>query len=235
MAVNGRSRLRADVGASKPNVGGDQQLNLMVSGCNLQESAFKDFRSPCRRPPRSGPLTTNHRAFRQNPEDRGKPGVRSAGKPTLKNGTASMALTKKGEFMYGTTSGDTQAELRSYSVANRHEAVRFASSKCNCGCRTFALQTDEEAGVAIRTCTDCGQRHLMGDSADYVEEAAPEAHECVCENEVFELMSGVSVYEGTHDVRWYYIACHCVECNLVGVFADWKCEAGDAAAFLAKV
>jgi len=36
-------------------------------------------------------------------------------------------------------------------------------------------------------------------------------------------------------VRWYYIACHCVECNLVGVFADWKCEAGDAAAFLAKV
>jgi hypothetical protein len=48
-------------------------------------------------------------------------------------------------------------------------------------------------------------------------------------------MSGVSVYEGTHDVRWYYIACRCVECNLVGVFADWKCEAGDAAAFLAKV
>ena len=91
-----------------------------------------------------------------------------------------MALTKMGEFWYGTTSGDTQAELRSYSVANRYEAVRFASSKCDCGCRTFALQTDEEAGVAIRTCTDCGQEHLMGDSAEYVEEAAPEAHECVC-------------------------------------------------------
>ena len=65
-----------------------------------------------------------------------------------------MALTKKGEFMYGTTSGDTQAELRSYSVANRYEAVRFASSKCECGCRAFALQTDEEAGVAIRNCTE---------------------------------------------------------------------------------
>ena len=126
-----------------------------------------------------------------------------------------MALTKKGEFWYGTTSGDTQAELRSYSVANRHEAVRFAASKCDCGCRTFALQTDEEAGVAIRTCTDCGQEHLMGDSAEYVEEAVPEVHECVCENEVFELVSGVSVYEGTHDVRWYYIACRCVECNLL--------------------
>jgi len=43
-----------------------------------------------------------------------------------------MALTKKGEFWYGTTSGDTQAELRSYSVANHHEAVRFAASKCDC-------------------------------------------------------------------------------------------------------
>ena len=129
----------------------------------------------------------------------------------MKNGAASMALMKKGEFWYGTTSGDTQAELRRYSVANRHEAVRFAAFKCDCGCRTFALQTDEEAGVAIRTCTDCGQEHLMGDSADYVEKAAPEAHECVCENEVFELMSGVSVYKATHDVRWYYIACHCVD------------------------
>ena len=72
-----------------------------------------------------------------------------------------MALTKKGEFWYGTTSGDTQAELRSYSVANRHEAVRFTASKCDCGCRTFALQTDEEVGLAIRTCTDCGQEHLI--------------------------------------------------------------------------
>ena len=94
-----------------------------------------------------------------------------------------MALTKKGEFWYGTTSGDTQAELRSYSIANRDEAVRFAASKCDCGCRTFALQTDEEAGVAIRTCTDCGQDHLMGNSADHLENAVPEAHECVCENE----------------------------------------------------
>lgn len=44
----------------------------------------------------------------------------------------------------------------------------------------------------IRTCTDCGQDDLMGDSENYVEEAAPEAHECVCENEDFELVSGVS-------------------------------------------
>jgi hypothetical protein len=146
-----------------------------------------------------------------------------------------MALTKKGEFSYGTTSGDTQAELRSYSLDNGHEAVRFATSKCGCECKTFALQTDEDAGVAIRTCTDCGQEHLMGDSADRVPQADLGTHECVCESEVFELVTGVAVHKGTHNVRWVYIGCHCVECNLVGVFADWKSEAGDAAAFLARV
>ena len=146
-----------------------------------------------------------------------------------------MALTKKGDFWYGTTSGDTQAELRSYSVANRHEAVRFAASKCDCGCRTFALQTDEEAGVAIRTCTECGLEHPMGDSDQRLEGAQPEAHACVCENDVFELVTGVAVHKGTHQVSWSYIGCHCVECDLVGVFADWPSEAPDAAGFLAKV
>ncbi len=40
-----------------------------------------------------------------------------------------MALTKKGEFMYGTTSVDTQAELRSYSIANGHEAPVLISTQ----------------------------------------------------------------------------------------------------------
>ncbi len=57
---------------------------------------------------RNTTLATIHRTSRRNPDDRGEPGV-------------------------GTTSGDTQAELRSYSVANRHEAVRFAPSRCDCG------------------------------------------------------------------------------------------------------
>lgn len=67
---NNGLRLRADARASTSNIGGDQQLNWMVSGCGLQESASRDFRSPCRRPPRPGPLATIHRAIRQNPEHR---------------------------------------------------------------------------------------------------------------------------------------------------------------------
>ena len=74
----------------------------------------------------------------------------------------------------------------------------------------------------------------MGDSAEYAQDADFEGHKCICSAEEFELLSGVAVYEGTNDVRWYYIGCMCTTCHLVGVFADWKCEAGDADTFLAK-
>ena len=57
-----------------------------------------------------------------------------------------MALTKKDEFWYGTSSGDTQAELRSYIVANRHEAVRFAASKYDCGCRPSRCRPMKKPG-----------------------------------------------------------------------------------------
>jgi hypothetical protein len=56
-----------------------------------------------------------------------------------------------------------------------------------------------------------------------------------CEHEQFQLLSGVALYEDSNDIRWYYIGCLCFSCQLVGVFADWKCEAGDSDAFLTEV
>jgi hypothetical protein len=74
----------------------------------------------------------------------------------------------------------------------------------------------------------------MGDSAEYAEEADFDNHICVCDAENFELLSGVALYEGSTDVRWYYIGYKCTKCNLVGVFAEWKCEAGNVDEFLSK-
>jgi hypothetical protein len=144
-----------------------------------------------------------------------------------------MALKKKGKFWYGTTPEDTQAEVRRYSTLNGYEAVKFSASTCTCGNKTFRLETDEDEGVARRTCASCGSSHLIGDSADYVADAELEDHECVCDGTEFELMSGVALYADSNDVRWYYIGCQCAQCHLTGVLADWKCEAGDADAFLA--
>lgn len=50
----------------------------------------------------------------------------------------------------------------------------------------------------------------------------------------FQIVSGVALYKGTNDVRWLYVACFCPACGLMGVYADWKCEGGDADAFLAR-
>jgi hypothetical protein len=146
-----------------------------------------------------------------------------------------MALSKKGKYWYGDSSEDVEAELLKYSTKNVYIATKFVESKCGCGSNTFYLETDEDAGVARRTCVECDAVHFMGDSAEYAEEADFEGHSCICDEQRFELVSGVALYEGSNDVRWYYIGCHCVACKLVGVFADWKCEAGDADKFLADV
>lgn len=148
---------------------------------------------------------------------------------------AFVALTRKGKYWYGETSEDVKAELLRYSTKNQYVAAKFRQSQCRCGSYVFKLESDEEAGAARRICIECGNVHLMGDSSEYAEGANFDNHICVCDGEHFELISGVALYEGSNDVRWYYIGCRCVKCQLVGVFADWKCEAGDAETLLADV
>lgn len=145
-----------------------------------------------------------------------------------------MTLQKKGKYWYGSGPEDLQAELVAYSKRNRYEAVAFAGARCACGGASVKLETDEDEGAGRRTCVGCGAVHLMGDSDEFASDANFERHECVCDADEFELLSGVALYADSNDVRWYYIGCRCTHCNLVGVFADWKCEAGDADRFLAK-
>lgn len=144
-----------------------------------------------------------------------------------------MTLQKKGKYGYGSGPEDLKTELIQYGKRNDYEAVRTAPSECVCGSNIFELETDEDAGAARRVCTRCGAMHLIGDSQDYADEAKLGAHECICGKKAFELLSGVALYDGRNDVRWYCIGC--ASCNLVGVFADWKCEAGHADLFLSKV
>lgn len=149
-----------------------------------------------------------------------------------------MTLKKKGEYWYGTTMEDLEAEMVDYSTQNVYVATRFRQSHCHCGSDTFKLETDDEVGAARRICAACGAVHLMGDSSEYADEADFSRHMHLCEPngyENFKLLSGVALYEGSNDVRWYYIGCLCTNCQLVGVFAEWKCEAGDADTFLANV
>ena len=145
-----------------------------------------------------------------------------------------MTVSKKGRYWYGTDDSDAQAAIARFSQLNQYEAVKFSAASCTCGGTTFKLESDEEAGAARRTCTGCGAIKLMGDSADYAADAQFDNHLCVCDAETFAITSGVALYAESNDVRWYYIGCRCRACSLIGVFADWKCEGGDADAFLAE-
>ena len=143
-------------------------------------------------------------------------------------------ISKKGSYRYGTENADIQFEIVRYSQKNEYEAVRFSQATCTCGGILFSLESDEHEGVAKRICATCGTESFMGDSAEYAAEAALESHICVCNYAYFAIMSGVALYPESDDVRWYYIGCRCASCQLVGVFADWKSESGNAVAFLAK-
>lgn len=143
-----------------------------------------------------------------------------------------MTLKKIGRYWYGTSPKDIQGEVVRFSQLNTCRATQFSQSVCSCGNRSFALETDENEGVAKRTCCHCGAAHFMGDSAEYADAAQLQGHECLCGADDFELMSGVSLDAGSNDVHWYYIGCRCLNCHLVGVFADWKCAGGDAQVFL---
>ncbi|MEY4564324.1 MAG: hypothetical protein RLZZ618_3601 [Pseudomonadota bacterium] len=143
-----------------------------------------------------------------------------------------MALKKKGKYWYGSSPEDVQAEMLRFSKLQGHPAEKFAESVCGCGHRVFKLETDEDEGAAKRSCTACKGVYLMGDSAEYASAAVFENHECVCDADEFQLLSGVALYSESNDVRWYYIGCRCTSCSLVGVFAHWKCEGGDADKFL---
>jgi len=57
---------------------------------------------------------------------------------------------------------ELRAEIASYSKTNTYIAAHFADAVCMCGGRAFALQVDDAAGAAVRTCAKCKSRHPMG-------------------------------------------------------------------------
>ncbi len=140
-----------------------------------------------------------------------------------------MSLTKRRNNWYGDDHSDLRVELARYSTENEYPIDSFINVKCKCGCDLFELRTDEDQGVAMRTCTQCRNEHLMGDSADYVAEAELEQHECNCRKDKFQIVVGVHRHRNaddslSDDVRWLYIGCRCPKCSLLGCYADWKNE-----------
>lgn len=146
-----------------------------------------------------------------------------------------MALVKRGEYWYGESQADVPAELLRYSRLNGHPAGRFADALCTCRGRTFRLRLDDHVGAAVRVCVSCGSEHPVGDSSEYLVDAELEECACPCGHDSFEVTAGVSLYEGSEDVRWLYLGCRCPACGLTACYGDWKNEYEDYRALLGRV
>lgn len=135
-----------------------------------------------------------------------------------------MALRKRGKYRVGDTQEDIRPELLHYSKGVKYPIHHYADAVCTCGGKQFTLELDENVGAAVRTCVACENEHLIGDSAEYIAEADLEERECICGGEVFEITAGVSLYQDSEDVRWFYLGCRCVACGVLGCYGDWKNE-----------
>lgn len=144
-------------------------------------------------------------------------------------------LTKRGKYWYGDSRADVHAEIRRFSGLNGFIAEHFADATCSCGNQVFRLLVDEDEGAAVRQCSNCNVEHPIGDSEEYLDDAVFEACSCICGSDDFEISVGVSLYEDSEDVRWLYIGCRCDQCNLTGVYGDWKNEFEGYALLLQKV
>lgn len=146
-----------------------------------------------------------------------------------------MPLRKKGKWWYADAQSDIRDELVRYGELNEYVPTQFADAKCKCGSKTFQLALDDDAGVAVRTCSQCEKEHPIGDSDEYLEEAELESATCVCRKDVFEITVGVALYDDSKDVRWLYVGCRCPACGLTGCYGDWKNEYIDYRKLLKRV
>ena len=132
-----------------------------------------------------------------------------------------MALRKRGMWRYGDRQADIRAEITRYSKKVGYLAEHFVDATCSCGGKVFGLLLDDNAGVASRVCVACdAESHPIGDSVEYMVEAEEEEAACPCGEETFEITVGVSLYEGSEDVRWLYLGCRCPKCGLLRSYAQ---------------
>ena len=145
-----------------------------------------------------------------------------------------MGLRERDGWNYGDGPDDIRPALVAW-IGNGYPLHHFRLCGCRCGNAVFLLDLDDASGVAVRTCTSCGVRHFIADSEEYVEEAELERGECPCGSKSLQLGVGVSLYEGSDDVKWLYLGGRCATCGMVAAWGDWRCDAGNYLGLLDRV
>lgn len=140
-----------------------------------------------------------------------------------------MAIDTSGKWWVGSSPLDLEEYLRAYSK-DSYPATLFRLARCQCGSEIFSLETDDDEGVARRTCVKCGSVHFICDSENYWKEARPESFECVeCGGTTCNVGVGFALYEDSPSaIKWLYVGERCATCGVLGCMAGWKVGLDDA-------
>jgi hypothetical protein len=127
-----------------------------------------------------------------------------------------------GRWWRGDAPDDTVEYLAAYS-GESYRADEWRLARCGCGSDAFLIDTDDEEGVARRTCMACSTAAFLCDGAESWDDAEPQLLACVeCGGRHFNACVGFSLYPGRTGVRWVYLCQRCVACGVLGCVAEWK-------------
>lgn len=140
-----------------------------------------------------------------------------------------MAIDTSGKWWVGSSPLDLEEYLRAYSE-DSYPVTVFRLAKCQCGCEVFALEADDDEGVARRTCVSCSSAHFICDSGEYWKDAQPEKFKCVeCRSTTCNVGVGFSLYNDSPSaIKWLYVGERCAKCGVLGCMAGWKVGLDDA-------
>jgi hypothetical protein len=149
-----------------------------------------------------------------------------------------MTIDKTRKFWVGTEPADAAEYLVAYE-AEGYAVHETRICECHCGSVAFRFEADRNGGCAQRTCSTCGAKHLICDSAQFWSEAEPEQWVCTeCGNHECNLSVAFSLYDEEdrrRDVRWVSVGSRCTKCGTLGSFVDWKVAYGPSDHLLNQV
>lgn len=134
-----------------------------------------------------------------------------------------MSVDASGTWWRGTEARDIRAYLEAFTSSRRNVRVTdYRTAICPCGSKAFLVEGDPKEGAVRRTCLNCGTEHLILDSDERWEDAAPVRCRCVdCACEVHELGAGFAL-RPDKEIAWVFVGVRCVNCGVLGSFADWE-------------
>jgi hypothetical protein len=133
-----------------------------------------------------------------------------------------LAIDRGRESWKGTEYADVVAYLEELGPGG-YPVHRVIQGKCACDQTVFRLFVEFEDELVKTACVGCGREGFVSDAGSHWEDASPEALQCPCGRDQFEVALGQSIKDNEW-VRWLSVGVRCVACGGLGSPVDWKSD-----------